>query len=256
MSIKEMTATASGSYAVYVYRLEEKTGYGYNEVTVMPAASIMKIPVMVAVINKSNTGELKLSDEYTLADEDKRTGAGPVEYLPTGTILTIDELMSYLGKNSDNTAWWVLRQKVGKQAVDDVVSELGMKNSSYEDQMTTAADMTKMWAGLYSGKIIGAEGWNKLAGYLVDSVYEDRIPAGLPVDEVRVIHKVGTLDDVWEDAGIVECQKENLNCKIKPLVIVILNKGINVGEAADVVPEIVKRIWNYEKVRLGAGLPK
>ena len=72
-SLQRTVGGLAGEYAVWVYRLNSGEVYGINEDTQMPAASIMKVPIMAAVLKKVESGELGLEDSYVLREEDKRS---------------------------------------------------------------------------------------------------------------------------------------------------------------------------------------
>jgi len=244
--LTEVIATASGRYAVYAYHMEEKWGYGFNETEQKPAASLMKLPVMATAIDKLEKEEIKLDSKYTLEDADRSTGSGPLQFKNAGTVYTLDELLGFLGKNSDNTAWVLFNRRWGKGTIQKTIDNLGMKGSNYETLMTTAADTAKIWDYLYNGKYSTAIK-QAMERYLSDSIYEDRIPVGLAGTEGEVLmHKVGTDTDVWADAGVIKCKIENERCKIKPFVLVILNEGVKRTEATIIVPKLVKLIWDFE----------
>lgn len=242
--ISQKVEALQGKYAVYVYRLGEEVGYGVNEGEEMPAASIMKVPIMVAAMRKVDSGTLKLDDVYVLRDEDKESGSGPLEFMGAGTKLSAEDLLQNIGQKSDNTATVVLANWVGRDFVEKTVTDLGMKDSSFANNITTARDVAAMWTNLYKGEVISNASRDKLFGFLKDSIYEDRIPAGVP-NNVEVIHKVGTGDAVWADAGIV-----NSN-----MVLVVLDRDANIDEAGKAVPEITRAIWNFETSRLGEPSP-
>jgi beta-lactamase class A len=231
-SIRDLVATASGRYAVYVYQLTDKTGFGMNETERMPAASIMKIPVMTAVMQKVDTGELTLDQTYTLEGADRATGSGPLQFKTAGTSYTIDELLGYLGRNSDNTAWVMFNRRLGVKTMEDEVARLGMKDSSYDDLVITAADAARMFEDIYEDR-------KQLFSYLTGSIYEDRIPVGLAGTGVQIIHKVGTDTGVWADVGIIQ--------STKPFILAILNENVKREEAQIIVPEIAKLVWGFEK---------
>jgi hypothetical protein len=242
--IKEITATASGTYVVYVYHLDDGTAFGINETVEMPGASIMKIPVMITAVNKIEKGELRFEDRYILEEADRAVGSGPLQFKQAGTSYSIDQLLSYLGKNSDNTAWVMFNRRWGKPAIEDTIVRLGMTDSNYDQLTTTAVDVAKMWKYLYDGPIIPA---NKMRiwGYLTESIYEDRIPAGLAGTGAEIMgHKVGTDADVWADAGIIKCEINNPQCTNKPFII--MNKEVKRAEATGIVPKIAKLIWEFE----------
>jgi len=239
--IESLVATASGRYAVSVYHLGDNSGYGINQNERMPAASLMKLPVMTAVSQMIAGGQLELDDTYTLEGADRATGSGPLQFKTAGSVYTIDELLSYLGKNSDNTAWVMFNRRLGKKTMESELERLGMKDSSYDELVTTAADTVRMFEYIYKQE-------GELFEYLTDSIYEDRIPVGLTGAEgVRVIHKVGTDVGVWADAGIVSCQLTVENCRLRPFILAILNENVKREEAQTIVPQIAKLVWEYEK---------
>jgi beta-lactamase class A len=239
--LQKQIATGSGTYGMYVYRLTENKGYGFNEQLVMPAASIMKVPIMASVFKAIENGKLNLDDSYAVQSADKRSGSGPIEYMGSGTRLTVKRLMEEMGKKSDNTAPIVLSRLVGQENVEKTISDLGMVNTSFDDNTTTAADVTSAWKSLYQDHYLTDEHLELMWSFLQDSIYEDRIPLGLP-EEIEIVHKVGTDSDIWADAGIILTEK--------PFVLVILNREVKLDEAKTLVPAITKTVWEYESTRV------
>jgi len=70
--IEDLTQNLSGTYGVYVYRFQDGYDYGLNERKVFPAASLNKLPVMVAAYQQAEEGKLDLETEYILKEADKR----------------------------------------------------------------------------------------------------------------------------------------------------------------------------------------
>jgi len=228
--LERLTATASGEWAVYVYRLSDGESWGINENEVMPAASIMKIPALVAV-------EGRKGETWTVEEADRRTGSGPLQFLKAGTAVTVERVMTELGKKSDNTAWVMINRRLGYSEIEKYVPG----NTNYRELTTTAADVGKMWQEMYKKP--------DLWPYLEDSIYEDRISLGI-LAGTKLIHKVGTDTNVWADSGILQCSMSNTQCSIKPFILVILNKDVDRDEATKLVPEITKMVWGFEADRV------
>lgn len=114
MELKTKTDGLVGKYSLYVLRLGEGTGYGFFENERIPGASVFKVPVLVMGEKLLAEGKIHLDDTYILDEQDRRTGAGPLEFIPAGTRMTIDDLFNYLAKNSDNTAWAALNRMFGR----------------------------------------------------------------------------------------------------------------------------------------------
>ncbi len=220
--IREMTATASGTYAVYVYRLGEGQGYGINEDETMPGASILKIPALLAAWPRRG-------ETWVLEGADISLGSGPLQFKSPGTKVTVDQVLVELGLKSDNTAWRMINRRLGMKEMEMQIAKKGLTNTNYRGLLTTARDAARMFAEIFEKK----ETWE----FLEKSIYEDRISLGLP-EGIRLVHKVGTDGGVWSDAGIVMADE--------PFILVIMNKGVDRDEAMGLVPEITRVVWEYE----------
>src|SRR3972149_8860591 len=100
----------------------------------------MKVPILLAAVKKLN-----LDDEYVLGDGDKQSGSGPIEFMEAGTKLTVEQLMTYMIKNSDNTATLVLARMAGKGETENEIQKLGMTDTNFKENTTTAMDVVTMW---------------------------------------------------------------------------------------------------------------
>lgn len=243
-------AGATGRWGIGVFRIEEEKGYGINEKEVFPAASIMKVPIMAAVYKEIEKGEMKLDDSYILEEGDKRYGSGPLEFVKAGSSLTIERMLSEMGKKSDNTAPVVLSKLVGWDKVKTMISDLGMGHTDFEENTITVSDLEWMWEKIFKNEVLSSASREMMWENLVESIYEERIPAGLP-EGVAVVHKVGTGDGVWADSGIVIPQESSTESQISnnnqaPIIITVLNEGVKRAEAEVLVPELVRMIWEFE----------
>ena len=78
-----------------------------------PAASVIKVPIMVEVYRQAEAGLLALDDPLpVLAEEDGRRLRHP-QYLHTGLQLTVADAVELMIVVSDNTATNLLLRRVG-----------------------------------------------------------------------------------------------------------------------------------------------
>jgi beta-lactamase class A len=239
--VKEATTNLQGSYSFYVYRLEDSLSYGWHEDEVFPAASLIKLPVMLTLYQEAEAGEIDLESKYSLNEQEKRGGAGIIQVAPSGTVYTYRKLAELMGQQSDNTAFNVLRQILGDQKIQATINDLEMSKTSLKKNETTPEDIGLFFEKLYQGEILTAEHREEILGYLTDTAFEDRIPAGVP-EEVRVAHKIGTDVRTFSDAGIVFTQK--------PFILVIMSKDAQEAEALEVLPKITQIVWEFETASL------
>jgi len=235
--IKALVKVLQGSYGVYVYNLTDKQEFGLNQNEIFPAASLMKLPAILTLYQEVEAGRINLETEYLLKAEDKKTGAGVIQYKPVGTKYTYRELVQSMGRYSDNTAFNVVRQLLGDEKIQATISDLGMMKTSLEKNETSAADIGLFFRKFYAQSLLTRNHRDEIIDYLTKTASEDRIPAGVPED-VKVAHKIGNETGSFSDAGIVFGEE--------PFILVILSKNALEEEALEVLPEITKIIWEFE----------
>lgn len=219
--IKDLTQNLSGTYGVYVYQFEDGRDYGLNERKVFPAASLNKLPVMMAAYQQAEEGKIDLETEYILKEADKVQGAGILYSKPAGAKYTYRQLVGYMGQYSDNTAFKVMRQVTGETILDQATPE----------------EIGTLFKKLYEGELINQKHRDELLQFLTNTDFEDRMPKGVP-EGVRVAHKIGTLTGVYSDAGIIFAEK--------PFVLVIMSRDARESEALEVLPKITQAVWEFE----------
>lgn len=213
---REKTRDLSGIYALYVSDLSSGYSFGVNENETMDAASLIKLPVMAAVYRSSEAGEINLDDKAKGSDRSYR------------------DLLRAMGKRSDNTAQTIVIGGLGKPMIEKTISDLGMTNTSYEENQTTARNIGEYFEKLWNGKIMDSKNKEEMLGFLTDTIYEDYLKKGVPED-VRVAHKFGTLLHVINDAGIVYSKN--------PYVVVVMTKGVVDKEAIEKFPVLSEIVY-------------
>ena len=234
---EDETRKLSGVYGLAVVHLESGFSYGVNEKEIFEPASLNKLPIMVAMYMEAEKGNIDLETKYTLKASDKVGGSGSLSGKPAGTVLTYRDLVRLMGKKSDNTAFNIAKEILGREIVEAVIQEIEMKETVIfgEDQRTTPADMGLFFQKLWQGEIVSKKNRDEILGFLTDTIYEAWISEGI---DARVAHKFGRELHVVNDAGIVFSDE--------PYVVVILSKGVVEREADDVFPELARIVYDEE----------
>lgn len=235
--ISNLTKDLKGEYGIYVYNLTTREGFGIKENEVFTAASINKLPVILTLYQEAEAGRLDLETKYALLAQDKRGGAGSMQYKPLGTVYTYRQMVELMAKQSDNTAFAALRRILTDEKIQDVIDNLGMKKTSLKESLTSPSDIGLFFRKFYSGSLLSRKNRDEIIGFLTKTAFEDRIPAGLPAG-TAVAHKIGSEIGVVSDAGIVFSPK--------PYILVILSKDVNEKEALTVLPKISRAVWEFE----------
>lgn len=178
-----------------------------------PAASVIKVPILLEVYRRAHLEELDLSEEILLEKSHKVGGAGILLEMHEGLKLSLEDLCRLMIVVSDNTASNLLLDKVGAEAVNRLMADLGMKESwigrrFMEDPAPDRDNRMSPFDGALALKAV----WDKeLLGELAEPAreilsrqqYREKIPLMLP-PEIRVLHKTGELDGVRHDAALIE----------------------------------------------------
>jgi beta-lactamase class A len=230
------TKGLSGVYGFYVLRLGTDTGYGIGQDETFQAASLIKLPVVIAMYKEAEAGGLKLDAKYVLKEQDKLKGAGSLSGKPAGYELTYRSMLRLMGKQSDNTAFNIARKTLGDEIIIETISNIGMDNTSFEKNTTTPKDVAEFFYKLWNGELITQASRDEMIEFLQDTIYEDWLAAGTP--DVKVAHKFGREVNVLNDAGIVFAEK--------PYVLVIMGKGIVEREANSFYPDFSSFVYSQE----------
>jgi len=233
-AFRQKTNDLTGVYGLYVIDLTTGFGYGVNEDEEFEPASLNKLPVMAGIYLEEEKGSLNLSDKYKLKNGDKVGGAGSLYSKPAGYEITYRDLIRLMGKQSDNTAFNILKNTLDAETIESTLDKIGMESTSLTKNNTTPKDIGRFFEELWNGNILKDDHKEELLGYLTDTLYEEWIAAGVS-DDIRVAHKFGRELNVVNDAGIVYGQR--------PFVIVLLSKGIIEREADEIYPELARIVY-------------
>lgn len=185
--LKAEAARIPGTVSVHV-RLEDGGAAGVLAQEPMPAASLIKVPIMVVLEDAWKQGRLKRLPR----DEESVRKAITVSDNPSA-----DWLISRLGKTRVN-AWL---QEHGYEHTQLKHRLAGPRLDG--PNVVSAEDMTRMLLEIAEGKLISPEASTEMRGLLLAQTRRTRLPAELPPD-VPVGNKTGTLRGIVNDAAFIE----------------------------------------------------
>lgn len=122
--IAQLDQRMPGRLGVYVKDLESGLVASYRGDERWYLASMVKVPVAIAVLRRVEAGTLALDTRVRLLASDYVDGAGPTNRHPPGTSLEVRYLLEQMLVHSDNTASDLLIRLVGIEAVNQVTHAL------------------------------------------------------------------------------------------------------------------------------------
>jgi beta-lactamase class A len=228
------------NYAVVVWDLKRQKGFDINGDVIKPPASISKIPYAILTLRDIDKGKNTLDEVYKIRGDDKAYDTDILYSYENGADVTLDQYIKFLIQQSDNTAMMHLEDFLGGNQIYNqrVRDELGLTNLFRDPHTTSANQVSILLQNIYSQKYLS----KKLNDYLIDTMinvdatFQDRIKEGVP-ENVPVAHKIGNLEGIYQDAGIVYGQKTDF-------VIVVLNENTSIDSAKETIREITRKVYN------------
>ena len=213
--ILQRIASFQGEAGIVVKDLQTGWTFLHNEDQLFPAASLIKIPIMVACFKAAQEGRIRLEEKYVLNRKDRVGGSGVLRRMRNGRTFTYAELIKFMVIHSDNIATNVLIDRLGFDYFNQVFAELGLKTTRLRRKMidfvarenglenyTTAEEITRVLEMIYRGRCYTPEISAQCLEVLKQQQINDRLPRFLPKD-TQVAHKTGLEREVCHDAGIV-----------------------------------------------------
>jgi beta-lactamase class A len=243
--IKKQVGSAWNNYSVYVSDLNSPFTMGINESTIFTGASVNKVPILAALYDEAQKGNVNFDKIITLQEEDIQDyGTGSIRYDSPGTTYSVKTLVRLAAQKSDNTAAHLLANYVVTiPVVQSYIDSWRMTQTDMAGNKTSNKDMEILFRKIVNGQVVNSALTAELLGFLKDSDFEDRIPALLPKD-ATVYHKIGTGPGEIHDSGVV------VSGKMK-YYIGILTEGVTDSEgAATLSAQISKTVYDYMKSHL------
>lgn len=207
------TTHAPGRVGVLIEDVLTGMKTGVNSGAEMPAASTIKIPVMVEVFRQLTIGRFDLNRKLHLRDGDRDWGWGTLCNAPTGSAYTVSRLLALMIDESDNTATNMLIRFVGRHNINATMERLGLDHTRLSDFIRSSgpirwalrsspADMARLLEAMAKDRLIDPWASREMIAILDGQHHNGLLPEPLPPG-TTVAHKTGTLHDTLNDVGIV-----------------------------------------------------
>jgi hypothetical protein len=114
----------------------------------VPLGSAFKLYVLGALVHAIESGEIGWDDELTITDELKSLPSGELQDRPAGETVSVREAAEKMIQISDNAATDLLIDRLGRDAVEAVLTPMGMSAESQQRTLpflTTREVFTLKW---------------------------------------------------------------------------------------------------------------
>lgn len=187
--------------SVFYKDLNSGYTYTYNSEQKYFIASIIKAPYCMYIYDLASQGKCDLNKRYTYAARHKAGGTGKIQYMSVGISFTLEELIGYAIKYSDNVAMNMLKENFPVEGYRTYAKSLGLKYPE-DIKYATNGNITATDAGIYIESIhnfINNNTYGSKLRTLMLSTSNPMITSNYPV-----VRKYGWATASFHDMAIVE----------------------------------------------------
>lgn len=225
--VAEAEAGFSGRLALAFAPLPSGEPFLHEAERPLPAASLIKLPLLLHALAEVAAGRLSLERRVALREGDKAGGNGVLRLLGPGLEPSVRDLLTLMIALSDNTATNLVIDLLGLEAANAFMQRLGLARTRLvgklqlplaaqneaqrrgERNQTSAAEVLGLLVRLARGELLGAAETELALAILREQQYHEALGRYLPRDpelsDERVVlaSKSGCLRGVWHDAALV-----------------------------------------------------
>ena len=232
--------------AIYVWEYDQGQYVDINADSLYPAASIIKIPVLVRMFKSIEANQFTIYDEMKMIEQYRSSGSGNLQYSQAGRSYTMDYLAKIMIQDSDNTSTNMIMAKMG--GMDDVnigLRDWGISTTYVRTWLpdlkgtnkTTAADMAKILYNLDNPGFLNINSREYIIDYMSHVKNDRLIHAGLG-EGALFVHKTGDIGTMLGDAGIVYAPNGK-----KYIVVILAKRPHNAPQGKEFIVKASQMIY-------------
>jgi len=200
--------------SLYYRDLNNGPWLGFNEKEEFAPASLLKVPVLIAVLKQAQVNPQLLSASLTYNNEfanDKNIPPASDQSLIPGQTYTVSTLLEKMISFSDNLSKDLLKEILEENApglLNQVYLDLGLdddlQNNAKDLDIINVKDYAGFFRILFNASYLNRDMSEKALSFLTKSAFTEGIIAGLP-NNIIVAHKFGYREIPNEPSQLHDC---------------------------------------------------
>lgn len=231
--------------SIYFEIMNSGANINVNQDLQLWPASLAKLPVAIATIQKVERKQIDFTTTYVIQKEDVDAQRTPELLDEVGLSYDVKFLLERLILESDNTAYKMLKRNLTDEDMLGVANAVGLDSLYDPAGKISSKDYARLLRVLHLGAYLNDDNSQYLLNLMTQSEYKGLLMAGLP-GEVKFAHKWGTniYTNIYADAGIVYVAS-------KPYMISVMIRGKlsdsmeNQKRAENLAKEIGEFTYNF-----------
>ena len=246
-TLQDYVAKFPQKIGVYFEYLPTGNSIGINEKEIFYAASLLKIPMAMAVYKEMELGNISMDEKLTIKLENINKEYGELWKTGAGAELTVKDALKQSVVESDNTAYLVLRDKVKDKNLEEVFNYLDIPRDNINDRGgVSPKNYASILRSLYFSAFLSFENSSSLLELMSVASKNDLLRRGVP-REITISNKYGvyslgdTSKQVYSDCGIVYYPKRNY-------ILCVMLDNTNDEDLADThIGRISRTVYEFVK---------
>ncbi len=247
-----------GNIGIYIKNLNNNKIVAINADTVFPTASIIKVPILIGIMDKLETGELNYHQVLQYRDSLLYEGEDILGSFRNDEKIELSKLMMLMLTMSDNTASLWLQSLAGTGTrINTIMDSLGFEKTRVNSRtpgrennrtlfgwgQTTPKEMALIFEKIYKGEIITMTASKRMLRLLNRNYHDDVALSQIP-PYASIFSKNGAVNKTRNEVVLVRGVKSNY-------VFCILTKNNKdetwerSNEAWELTRVISLLLWNY-----------
>ncbi len=251
--IEEWKKSGEASHVTVYFRdLQNGPIFGINELEHFAPASLLKVPILIALLKYAEEHPQVLQEQIGLGDTipEGQNEFNPEKTLEVRKTYTVEEVLRRMIVYSDNSSKELLRaflENLSPGIIDQTFIDLGisMKNAD-GTQFIQVKSYASLFRGLFNASYLNREMSQKALTLLSETEFDDGIVSGIPTGIV-IAHKFGFLD-------IAEHQRQLHDCGIiydpmTPYLLCVMTRGKDALTLMKVISKISESVYAEVSIR-------
>ncbi len=233
---------------IFLVDLDTGTYVDWQGQSILPAASTIKVPILVAFFQDVDAGKIRLDEPLTLEPDVIGTGSGELQYQKLGHQYTALEVVTKMSAISDNTATNMIIKRLGGAAVlNQRFQSWGLTATVINNPLpdlegtntTTARDLGNLMGMLNQGQLLTLRSRDRLLNIMQQTVNNSLLPKGLG-SGATIAHKTGDIGSLVGDVGLVDMPNGK-----RYIIVTMVKRPHNDGSASELIRNISRTVYNY-----------
>ncbi|WP_423146686.1 serine hydrolase [Rubrolithibacter danxiaensis] len=214
--LRQLTKGFNGDVGIYVKNLKTGFSASLNADSIFPTASMIKIPIMVAITEKVEKGELNYHQLLTYSDSLLYPGEDILGSFKDGEKIKLSKVQMLSITTSDNTASIWLQKIAGGENINNWLEKNGFEHTRINSRVpgrepdrekygwgqTTPKEMATLLTMIRQGKAINAAASERMYRNLIRIYWDEEALSQIP-PYVQVASKQGALDQSRSEVVLV-----------------------------------------------------